>query len=135
MQCSRHASRVDLRTANPPDLHIATGTGIRCRDRSGDFFQLLDRAGPLVDDAMEQTKGTALLDMSDPIRAARHPAASSPAHLHRSPAADADFCAIFDSSAEALIVIDAGGAIQMANPRARDLLRLKESGNPGTGLG
>ena len=135
MQCSRHASRVDLRAANPPDLHFATRTGIRSRDRSGDFFQLLDRAGPLVDDAMEQTKGTALLDMSDPIRAVRHPAARSRAHLPRSLAADADFCAVFDSSAEALIVIDAGGAIQMANPRARDLLRLKESGNPGTGLG
>src|SRR5580658_4385622 len=135
MQCSQHASRVDLRTANPPDLHFATRTGIRGRDRSGDFFQLLDRAGPLVDDAMEQTKGTVLLDTSDPIRAARHPAARSRAHLPRSLAANSDFCAVFDSSAEALIVIDAGGVIQMANPRARDLLRLRESANPRTGLG
>jgi signal transduction histidine kinase/ActR/RegA family two-component response regulator len=84
---------------------------------------------------MEQTKGTALPDMSDPIRAVRHPAARSPAHLPRSLAANADFCAVFDSSAEVLIVIDAGGVIQMANPRARDLLRLKESANPRTGLG
>src|SRR5271154_5201488 len=36
------------------------------------------------------------------------------------------FNAVFDSSGEALIVIDPLGAIQKANRRARELLRLKD---------
>ncbi|MGA8870986.1 MAG: ATP-binding protein, partial [Candidatus Acidiferrales bacterium] len=34
--------------------------------------------------------------------------------------------AVFDSSAEALVIIDTAGTIQRANPRARELLHLKE---------
>jgi two-component system NtrC family sensor kinase len=37
------------------------------------------------------------------------------------------FAAVFDSSAEALVIIDPSGAIQRANRRAREVLRLKES--------
>ncbi|MGC2418452.1 MAG: response regulator [Candidatus Acidiferrales bacterium] len=36
------------------------------------------------------------------------------------------FAAVFDSSAEALVIIDTAGTIQRANPRARELLHLKE---------
>jgi PAS domain S-box-containing protein len=35
------------------------------------------------------------------------------------------FSAVFDSSAEALVIIDTAGAIQRANPHARELLHLK----------
>ena len=41
--------------------------------------------------------------------------------------ADAGFNAVFDSSGEALIVVDRKGLIQQANLRARELLRLKDS--------
>jgi len=37
--------------------------------------------------------------------------------------ADSSFDAIFDSSAEALVVVDRDGALQRANPHARELLR------------
>jgi signal transduction histidine kinase/CheY-like chemotaxis protein len=40
---------------------------------------------------------------------------------------DADFAAVFDSSAEALVVVNAKGIIQRANPRAGEMLRCKES--------
>lgn len=42
--------------------------------------------------------------------------------------ADEAFNAVFDSSAEALVVIDSAGAIHRANARARELLRLPDSG-------
>ncbi len=45
------------------------------------------------------------------------------------------FAAVFDSSAEALVIVDSSGAIQRANPRAREVLRLKESTRRSIGLG
>jgi len=46
----------------------------------------------------------------------------------------AAFRAVFDSSNEALIVINPAGSIQMANSRARGLLSLKKKGVPKTAL-
>jgi PAS domain S-box-containing protein len=48
---------------------------------------------------------------------------------------DEAFAAVFDSSAEALVIIDSAGIIQRANPRARELLRLKEPARRSHGLG
>lgn len=50
-------------------------------------------------------------------------------HVSRplAPQTDEAFNAIFDSSAEALVVIDSAGVIQRANSRARELLRLQRS--------
>jgi signal transduction histidine kinase/FixJ family two-component response regulator len=47
---------------------------------------------------------------------------------------DAGFNAVFDSSGEALIVVDRKGLIQQANLRARELLRLKNSSASRAGL-
>jgi signal transduction histidine kinase/FixJ family two-component response regulator len=44
------------------------------------------------------------------------------------------FQAVFDSSGEALVVIDQAGGIQRANARARELLRLKSLVTPGVGF-
>jgi signal transduction histidine kinase/ActR/RegA family two-component response regulator len=43
------------------------------------------------------------------------------------PFADAGFRAVFDSSGEALVVVDPAGVIQKANPRARDVLKMREN--------
>ncbi len=43
------------------------------------------------------------------------------------PFADAGFRAVFDSSGEALLVVDATGVIQKANQRARDVLKMREA--------
>ncbi len=43
------------------------------------------------------------------------------------PFADAGFRAVFDSSAEALLVVDAAGVIQKANRRARETLKMREA--------
>ncbi|HTR46955.1 MAG TPA: ATP-binding protein [Verrucomicrobiae bacterium] len=59
-----------------------------------------------------------------------HSAAFSALHI---PGAAA-FHAIFDSSAEALLVIDAAGVIHKANRRAAELLRLKDSAHGKAGL-
>jgi signal transduction histidine kinase/CheY-like chemotaxis protein len=48
--------------------------------------------------------------------------------------AGADFKALFESSGEALIIIDASGAIQKANGRGRELLRLKDAAQRHAGL-
>ena len=43
------------------------------------------------------------------------------------PFADAGFRAVFDSSREPLLVVDAAGVIQKANERAREVLRMREA--------
>ena len=43
------------------------------------------------------------------------------------PFADAGFRAVFDSSGEALLIVDAVGMIQKANQRARDVLKMREA--------
>ncbi len=48
---------------------------------------------------------------------------------------DGDFAAVFDSSAEALLVADTQGTILRANRRARELLRYKETGPRKVSLG
>jgi signal transduction histidine kinase/FixJ family two-component response regulator len=48
----------------------------------------------------------------------------------RQPLTEAAFSAVFDSSAEALIVVDQRGAVQRANPRARHLLSVPETIEP-----
>jgi two-component system NtrC family sensor kinase len=45
------------------------------------------------------------------------------------------FAAVFDSSAEALVIIDSTATIQRANRRAREVLRFKESTRRSPGLG
>jgi len=45
------------------------------------------------------------------------------------------FAAVFDTSAEALVIINTEGIIQRANRRARELLRLKDSTRRSMGLG
>ena len=57
----------------------------------------------------------------------RHPGVQSSAHPLPPLAADGGFNAVFDSSGEALVIIDPSGMIQRANPRARELLRLKNA--------
>lgn len=47
----------------------------------------------------------------------------------------AEFSAVFDSSMEALVVVNLAGALQMANPRARELLRVKATDIRQTTLG
>ncbi|HTW25247.1 MAG TPA: ATP-binding protein [Candidatus Baltobacteraceae bacterium] len=44
------------------------------------------------------------------------------------------FAAVFDTSAEALVIVNTEGIIQRANPRAKQLLRLKESARRSLGL-
>jgi signal transduction histidine kinase/CheY-like chemotaxis protein len=76
---------------------------------------------------MKEADRTGLLDAPP---ASRFPAVA-PASLPQPPASDA-FSALFDSSPEALIVVDANGLVQRSNSRARDLLLLKSeaSGAP-----
>ena len=64
---------------------------------------------------------------------------AAPSSVHAEPStlplfADAGFNAVFDSSGEALLVVDRKGLIQQANRRARELLRLKDSFVLRTGL-
>jgi PAS domain-containing protein len=42
------------------------------------------------------------------------------------------FNAVFDSSAEALVLVDSAGGIQRANSRARELLRLQDARKNGS---
>jgi signal transduction histidine kinase/CheY-like chemotaxis protein len=70
----------------------------------------------------------------NPHDSARTPSGRSRAHGTRPAVTDEAFNAVFDSSAEALVLIDADGTIQRANSRARQLLRL-QNGKQRMGLG
>jgi PAS domain-containing protein len=67
--------------------------------------------------------------MTEPVYANRK-SFSPPAFASIRSLADAAFNAVFDSSAEALLVIDSSGAIHRINKRGRELLRLKDSFAP-----
>jgi two-component system NtrC family sensor kinase len=73
--------------------------------------------------------------MVDPAHSSRHPAAHPPAVAAHQVQADEAFNAVFDSSGEALVVIDSTGVIHRANRRARELLRLKDQASRHAGLG
>ena len=73
--------------------------------------------------------------MNDSIRRASPPALQSPLQLSIPQAADVAFDALFDSSGEALVIIDSAGAIHRSNTRARELLRLKNASTELAGLG
>jgi signal transduction histidine kinase/AmiR/NasT family two-component response regulator len=64
--------------------------------------------------------------MANPARALKKAAAAERVEISNL-LAGAEFSAVFDSSMEALVVVNLAGALQMANPRARELLRLKAS--------
>jgi signal transduction histidine kinase/CheY-like chemotaxis protein len=83
---------------------------------------------------MKQTNRTSILDLPASATQVRHPAVHP--SLFPSPplGADGTFNAVFDSSGEALVVIDPSGMIQRANLRARELLRLKHATNHGAAL-
>lgn len=70
--------------------------------------------------------------MASSARSHTHDAPSSPSTLPLF--ADAGFNAVFDSSGEALLVVDRKGLIQQANLRAREMLRLKASSTSRAGL-
>jgi len=75
---------------------------------------------------MTPTNALVLPGKAGPSRNSLHPPDSS--QLSMGPLlAEAAFNTVFDSSGEALVVVDAGGVIQKANQRARDLLRLTDS--------
>lgn len=84
---------------------------------------------------MNDVDGLAVFAMADTVHRSRKPAADLPKFPPGQPSADAAFNAVFDSSGEALVLIDSAGVIQKANRRARELLRLKEPGVRHQGLG
>jgi signal transduction histidine kinase/ActR/RegA family two-component response regulator len=92
---------------------------------------------------MKHSDRTGILDAEHPPRVGSRlpPQAVAPplvkplARLSIPPAADAAFHAVFDTSSEALVVVNSSGLILHANPRARDLLRLSDSAARRTGLG
>jgi signal transduction histidine kinase/CheY-like chemotaxis protein len=82
---------------------------------------------------MKQPDRPNLLNVGRATR--RHSPAVPPSALPIPLGADAAFNAVFDSSAEALVVVNRVGLILRANPRARDLLHLKDENARRTGLG
>jgi signal transduction histidine kinase/CheY-like chemotaxis protein len=66
--------------------------------------------------------------------ASRTPAARPRSRVSDPIVQDEAFNAVFDSSAEALVVVDPAGVIQRTNARARELLRLQGSGARSEGL-
>lgn len=66
--------------------------------------------------------------------ASRTPIARPRSHISPQRVEGESFNAVFDSSAEALVLVDSAGGIQRANSRARELLRLQDLGKSRNGL-
>jgi signal transduction histidine kinase/CheY-like chemotaxis protein len=73
---------------------------------------------------MKRMESPALSTMANPSRPSRRSVANPQLDMIQL-LADAGFTAVFDSSGEALVVVDSAGAIQRANASACELLRLK----------
>ena len=116
-----HAKRDLCRKAQKPGALRAPLRRIHFRDWRGLAVQLLDSAGALVDPPMKnprvrpQFRQPNLLDVS-PI-----PELSSPVEVLE-PLEDPAFCAVFDTGAEALVVVSSRGIVRAAaaNGRARE---------------
>ena len=74
---------------------------------------------------MKHLDSVAASSVANPVRASRGSAGRAAAPAAAPLPGDAAFQALFESSAEALLILDSDGAIQRANPRARQLLRLR----------
>jgi PAS domain-containing protein len=94
-------------------------------------MQLLDYFGALVKSGMKSGDG-----MEGNARGDSHTLSTPPlSQSNTLPLfADAGFNAVFDTSGEALVVVDQKGLIQQANRRARELLRLKDPSVSRAGL-
>lgn len=80
-------------------------------------------------------KGLKLVAITEPRKSLRGHASQARAILSSLPPAEPTFLALFESSGEALLVLDSGGSIQWANKKARELLRLPAAQTRGRGLG
>jgi signal transduction histidine kinase/CheY-like chemotaxis protein len=102
----------------------ATRRVLRSNGRRSASLQLLDYFGALVKPETKSADG-----MAGNARGNPHAASSSllPQPDKLALSGDIGFRAVFDTSGEALIVVDQKGLIQQANRRARELLRLKDS--------
>src|ERR1700683_1724746 len=96
---------------------------LRRHGRRSASVQLLDYFGALVKPGMKSSDG-----MEGNARGDSHTLSTPPlSQSNTLPLfADAVFNAVFDTSGEALVVVDQKGLIQQANRRARELLRLKD---------
>ncbi len=106
----------------------STWLGVRNHRRTRGVFRPLHCPGALVTKLMKHAENLAVWPMTDSAHISRKPATHAstvePAGSYRG---DSTFDAVFDSSGEALVLLDSAGAIQKANARARELLRLKET--------
>ncbi len=84
---------------------------------------------------MKEPERPNLLNATDAIHSSRQPGTQHPLPLPIPLVADAAFDAVFDSSGEALVVVNSAGEIQRANPLARELLRLRDAAANQTILG
>jgi signal transduction histidine kinase/CheY-like chemotaxis protein len=91
--------------------------------------------GRLVKGAMKQPDRPNLLNVAPPNRSSRHSSTSPLSALPIPHTTDASFNAVFDSSREALVIVNPAGLILRANPCARELLHLKDENARGTDLG
>jgi nitrogen-specific signal transduction histidine kinase len=84
------------------------------------------RANTSTNDAAHGLLASPPSDRENSFRApSARPQPLAPRDLPQAP--NGTFIAVFDSSAEALVLIDSAGVIQRANSRARELLRLQDS--------
>lgn len=83
---------------------------------------------------MKHSDRAAQFTPADKTHSSRQPGAGSSTHAVATFIADEAFSAVFDSSGEALVIIDPGGAIQRTNRRARELLHLKDAAGYASGL-
>lgn len=121
------------------ELLAAEDDRIRHRDWNGAGVRLLDRAGAMVKDSKKPMKPMSPAESSGFGRAVdgdlrrRIPRASL--SLATISGRDDVASVLFDSSGEALIVSDSSGTIHRANPRARQILGLRQTNARGVSLG
>lgn len=128
MQCIARDDHTRRRRASAHHPGGAARPRILRRRRRCASLQLLDRSVALVDDPMKHLSNFTLSAPRAPLRVSEIPSENTQLDMLQL-LTEASFRAVFESSGEALVVVDAKGRIQRANRRACELLG-GQNGNP-----
>jgi signal transduction histidine kinase/CheY-like chemotaxis protein len=133
MHCRQYAEVLSLCQREPAVPRGSPGSGLHHFDWSRIVELSLDLAGEVVKPMVKRLETLTAPPAKNILPVSRSPRVSPQIEMLEM-LSEAGFLAVFDSSGEALITVDAQGVIQCANQRTRQLLHAGDAIPPRTNL-
>jgi hypothetical protein len=133
MHCRQYAEVLSLCQREPAVPRGSPGSGLPRFDWSRIVELSLDLAGEVVKPMAKRLESLTAPPAKNILPVSRSPRVSPQIEMLEM-LSEAGFLAVFDSSGEALITVDAQGVIQCANQRTRQLLHAGDAIPPRTNL-